>query len=289
MQMAAAQDFTLHTHTVGFDGRNTPAQMVARACEMGFRTIGISNHFIVYPGISRARMYWYARRGGYDGIYSESFDATIEKFRAHYAELDALAGKYDIRILRGIEVDFFTYPTWRDGFERAVRILRPDYTIGSAHFVVHDGRLCNTHDAANAAPADQTAILNKYWENVAMAASSGLFTWMAHLDLFKKTGLGTGDQWAPAENRALDAIRDAGIGLEVNTSPYSAHYSEPYPGARIMRGVAARNIPVLVSDDAHAANQIGRDFERAEQFIAQMGVKNRLGIQKILDFRSKTL
>ena len=56
-----------------------------------------------------------------------------------------------------------------------------------------------------------------------------------------------------------------------------------------MHGVAARNIPVLVSDDAHAANQIGRDFERAEQFITQIGVKNRLGIQKILDFRSKTL
>ena len=110
------QDFTLHTHSIGFDGKNTPAQMAARATEMGMTAIGISNHFIVHPDITRAPMYKYAVRGGYDGIYSDSFDKTIKKFRAHYDELNELAGRTNIRVLRGMEVDYFTHHAWRAGF-----------------------------------------------------------------------------------------------------------------------------------------------------------------------------
>lgn len=280
------QDFTLHTHTIGFDGKNTPAQMAARATELGMHTIGISNHFIVHPNIRRAPMYKYAVRGGYDGIYSDSFDKTIEKFRAHYDELNELASRTNIRVLRGMEVDYFAYPAWRSGFERAVRILRPDYVIGTAHFVEYGGVLCNTHDAAHASPDVQNQMLKTYWANIRNAAASGLFTWIAHLDLYKKAGLGRAEQWRNAESAALDAIAASRTAMEINTSLYE-HGDEPYPSARILTAAAARDIPVLISDDAHATNQIGRHFDRAECFAVSCNVKNRLNVQKILDFRTK--
>ena len=280
------QDFTLHTHTIGFDGKNTPAQMAARATELGMHTIGISNHFIVHPNIRRAPMYKYAVRGGYDGIYSDSFDKTIEKFRAHYDELNELASRTNIRVLRGMEVDYFAYPAWRSGFERAVRILRPDYVIGTAHFVEYGGVLCNTHDAAHASPDVQNQMLKTYWANIRNAAASGLFTWIAHLDLYKKAGLGRAEQWRNAESAALDAIAASRTAMEINTSLYE-HGDEPYPSARILTAAAARDIPVLISDDAHATNQIGRHFDRAECFATSCDVKNRLNVQKILDFRTK--
>ena len=81
------QTFTLHTHTVGFDGANTIAEMTASARTAGFSVLGVSNHFIVHPDITRARMYPHAVRGGYDAIYLDSFDRVMEKFRPHYAEL----------------------------------------------------------------------------------------------------------------------------------------------------------------------------------------------------------
>lgn len=280
------QDFSLHTHSIGFDGKNTPAQMAARATELGLHTIGISNHFIVHPDITRAPMYKYAVRGGYDGIYSDSFDKTIEKFRAHYDELNELASRTNIRVLRGMEVDYFAYPAWRSGFERAVRILRPDYVIGTAHFVEYGGVLCNTHDAAHASPDVQNQMLKTYWANIRNAAASGLFTWIAHLDLYKKAGLGRAEQWRNAESAALDAIAASRTAMEINTSLYE-HGDEPYPSARILTAAAARDIPVLISDDAHATNQIGRHFDRAECFAVSCNVKNRLNVQKILDFRTK--
>lgn len=282
------QDFTLHTHTIGFDGKNTPAQMAVRATELGMTAIGISNHFIVHPDIARAPMYKYAMRGGYSGIYSDSFDKTIEKFRAHYDELGELAVRCNIRILRGMEVDYFTYPTWRSGFERAVRILRPDYIIGAAHFVEYGGILCNTHDAAHASPDDQAQMLKMYWANIRAAAASGLFTWMAHLDLYKKAGLGRNEQWRNAESAALDAIAASNTAMEINTSLYE-HGDEPYPSPRIVKMAVDRNIPIVFSDDAHSVDRIGRFWSRGDAFARECGVTNTMPVQKILDFRTKTL
>lgn len=280
------QDFTLHTHTIGFDGKNTPAEMASRATELGMHTIGISNHFIVHPNIRRAPMYKYAVRGGYSGIYSDSFDETIEKFRAHYDELNKLSQTSGIRILRGMEVDYFAYPAWCAGFERAVRILQPDYIIGTAHFVEYGGVLCNTHDAAHASPDVQNQMLKTYWANIRNAAASGLFTWIAHLDLYKKAGLGRAEQWRDAESAALDAIAASNIAMEINTSLYEQG-DEPYPSPRIVKMAVDRNVPILFSDDAHASDQIGRYFDRAECFATSCDVKNRLNVQKILDFRTK--
>ena len=50
------QDFTLHTHTIGFDGRNTPAEMAARVRELGMTALGVSNHFIVHPDITKTKL-----------------------------------------------------------------------------------------------------------------------------------------------------------------------------------------------------------------------------------------
>ena len=172
------QTFTLHTHTVGFDGANTIAEMAASARAAGFSVLGVSNHFIVHPDITRARMYPHAVRGGYDAIYLDSFDRVMEKFRPHYAELRKFQSDTDMRILCGMEVDFFPTAGWRDGFLRAIDELRPDYVIGSSHFVYYDDNLCNVHDMANATPDVRDEMLQMYWDKVAAAASSGLFTIM---------------------------------------------------------------------------------------------------------------
>lgn len=282
------QDFTLHTHTVEFDGKNTSADMVAHASETGFRAIGVSNHFIVHPDIKNTKMYEYAVRGGYNGMYSSSFAEAIDKFAAHYAELDALAKDSDIKIYRGMEADFFTYPEWHDGFMRAVEILRPDYIIGSAHFVAAGGTLCNSHDVANAAPWLRDEMVAEYWRGVTRAASSGLFTWMAHLDLMKKVGLGIDAKWIPLETAALDAIATSHSAIEINTSFYERG-DAPYPSARIVKMAVARNIPIVFSDDAHEVSKIGRFWSRGDTFARDCGVENFLTLQKILDFRDKTL
>lgn len=283
------QDFTLHTHTVGFDGHNTVQEMAEKASSMGFSTIGISNHFIVHPEIKRSRFYSSALQRGYDAIYSESFDQAMERFQPHYEEIEKIQKISRIRILRGMEVDFFEDEKWFASFERAIKILKPDYIIGSSHFVYYDGYLCNVHDINNADACTGDGMLQMYWDKVRTAAESGLFTWMAHLDLPKKLGLGREDKWRDAESRAVKAIADTKTGIEINTGLYAPDIYEPYPSERILKQVAEHDIPVLISDDSHKIEQIGRHFDEAAEFAQKCGVDNFMNLQKILDFSKETI
>lgn len=279
-----AQDFTLHTHTNIFDGKNSAQEMVDAAKAHGMRAIGISNHFIVHPIIPTTASYAAATRGGYAKMYMDNFDGAIAEFQAHFDELRAMAEKESIKILCGMEVDFFDSADWHRGFERALKILKPDYIIGSGHFIEYGGTLCNIHDMANAAPDESDKMLAEYWAKIQRIAKSGIFDWLAHLDLPKKRGLGRDNKWIDAENRAVQAIAAANARIEINAKGFTLPLNEAYPSPRILKMVAEANIPVLISDDAHAVDQVCRNFDDAEKMATEYGIKNRIKLQNLLDF-----
>ena len=152
--------------------------------------------------------------------------------------------------------------------------MKPDYLIGSAHFVEYGGTLLNTHDLKNADEQMQNLLLEKYWTNVKNAAESGLFTWMAHLDLPKKVGLGRAECWMDFESRAVEAAAKSKTAIEINTSFYRPDCYEPYPSNRILKMVAKNNVPVLISDDAHEIKKLGRHFDEAGQLIKDLNLKS---------------
>jgi histidinol-phosphatase (PHP family) len=267
------QIFSLHTHTIGFDGRNTEEEMVRRAEELGWNKIGFSNHFIVHENIENAPMYEHAKNAGYNIIYSSSFDEAMAKFEPHYKRIDELQGRTGIKILKGMEVDFFASDDWRKGFEEAVAYLKPDYLIGSAHFIEQDGVLYNSHDVKKASLVEQQKLLTRYWQNVRATANSGLFNFLAHIDLIKKVDLGSEDEWIKEEKKTVETIRDAGVMVEINTSAFKRG-DEPYPSKRIMQMLADENVKVILSDDAHDVARLGADFDKAFDMAKACGITN---------------
>jgi histidinol-phosphatase (PHP family) len=268
------QKYTLHTHTIGFDGQDSIINMIETVKQFGLHTIGISNHFIVHPNIKKSKMYEFAVRGGYSNIYAENFQTASNRFIPHYAEIDALREQYpDIRILRGMEVDFFDNPIWHNKFEQTLKILQPDYIIGSAHFIEYGNTILNSHDWAKADTSTKDILLKKYWTNIANAAQSGLFNWMAHLDLPKKVGLGREEFWVEYENKAIEEANKSKTAIEINTSFYKPNCYEPYPSNRILQMVQRANVPVLISDDAHRAKDLCRHFDEAENIIMNMNLR----------------
>lgn len=51
------QNFSYHTHTNISDGKNTIEEMVAKAVDLGWKEIGISNHLIVHKDIKLSTGY----------------------------------------------------------------------------------------------------------------------------------------------------------------------------------------------------------------------------------------
>ena len=81
----------------------------------------------------------------------------------------------------------------------------------------------------NADEETQKILLEQYWKNIAKVAATGLFTWMAHIDLPKKVGLGRADKWAEFESRAVESAAKSKTAIEINTSFYRPDCYEPYP------------------------------------------------------------
>ena len=266
------QKFSFHTHTTGFDGRSTEEEMVRRAEELGWEKIGFSNHFIVHEKIKDSPMYKYAKMGGYSNIYSSSFEEVASKFEDHYKRIDELQEKTNVKILKGMEVDFFNDDKWKKGVNEVIAYLKPDYLIGSAHFVKQNDILLNSHDLKKASKVEQQKLVTRYWQNVRAMASSGMFTFLAHLDLMKKVGLGQEDIWIEEEKKTINTIKDAGVMVELNTS-YFKKGNEPYPSPRIMQMIADAGIEVILSDDAHAKEQLGNYFNETYEMAKECGIR----------------
>ncbi len=278
------QKFSLHTHTLGFDGQQTELEMLQQAEALGWSHIGISNHFIVHPNIKKSPMYYYAEKGNYAAIYSESFDEAVSKFASHYQRIDEINQTSKIKILKGMEVDYFDNDNWRDGFAKAIAYLKPDYVIGSAHFVERQNILYNSHDVRTASQVEQNWMLHRYWQNVRAAAGSNLFNFMAHLDLLKKVNLGSSAEWLDDEQKTIDIIKESGMAIELNSSAFK-FCAEPYPSKRIMQMAGEADIPVIISDDAHKSAQLGSYFEQTEEMAKNCGIKKFLTPCDIMERR----
>ncbi len=282
------QNFSLHTHTNQFDGKNSVNEMVAQAQKLGMTAIGISNHFIVHPDIKKTNFYPFAVQGGYQNIYHDKFSSVINEFEKNYEEINRVAEKYDIRVLRGMEVDFFNSWTWHKGFERAIEILKPDYIIGACHFIEYKDKLCNVHDIANADERDGNRMLEIYWCKIRNASRARMFSFLAHLDLPKKVGVGQSPKWRDVERYTIEDLAWRKNPIEINTSGIPKNKA-PYPDAYILNRIARTGLPVVISDDAHSTKQIGQHFDTAEYIINAHQIQNRLTLQKILDFSIKSL
>lgn len=274
------QDFSLHTHTIEFDGKNTAQDMIDVAKQYGVKTVGISNHFIVHPDIKKTKFYTPAVLGGYANMYNSCFDDAVSQFDAHYKELERISKQSDIKILRGMELDLFDSHDWHNGYLRAVKTLKPEYIIGSAHFIEYGGCLCNIHDIKHAQPDDQEKMLKAYWEKIQWIARSGLCTFLAHIDLPARLGLGTDEKWADIEQESVAVIAKSKIPVEINTALYK-HKTNPHPSPRIMKMCADNKIPMFLSDDAHHVSQVCQYFDDAKQYAENLGV-NLVGLNKIL-------
>lgn len=274
--MTNTTNYTLHTHTVGFDGRNTAIEMINTARDRGFKTIGFSNHFIVHPGIYKSKMYQYAVRGGYANIYSDSIETAIGRFLPHYQEVRALRAQYpDMNILLGMEMDYFRNPAWADNMAQAIRVLQPDYVIGATHFIEHpDFGIMNVHDMKNAPMAETRHLVYAYYDK--LAALAGLnwndlgfrINWIAHFDLPKKVGLHN----PVAECAAIQAISKNNMPIELNTALIKNKNYLCYCPA--WNKIAEMNIPVILSDDAHDVSRIGANFDEVAKMAQEFGIKN---------------
>ena len=241
-----------HNHTTSSDGQDCAARMAEAAARAGLSEVGLSDHLVVHP---QGRAYPWAM--------------GPERLGGYAAEVRRCAAEASLPVRLGIEADYFA-----ETVEQTRRLLAAqpfDFVIGSVHFA-GDFLVDAGHKRwALLTAEEREARWGLYWAAVAGMARSRAFDIAAHLDVPKRFGFKMlGETPAPAL-AALDAVAEAGMALELNTSGWSHPVQEPYPGAALLKQAHRRGIPILISADAHCAADVARSLGRGALLAREAG------------------
>lgn len=176
----------------------------------------------------------------------------------------------DLRL--GIEADFI--PGAEDRMANLLGARDFDYVVGSVHFLAE--RALDMHEYTiwdgSASPEE---IWKRYFQTLAEAARSGLFDILAHPDLVKVWGT---DRPRPEGDLrryyepAVEAIVESGIAVEVSTAGLRKRAQEIYPAPAFLEMCVEANAAFALSSDAHRPEDIGADYDRALELLADVGV-----------------
>jgi histidinol-phosphatase (PHP family) len=115
----------------------------------------------------------------------------------------------------------------------------------------------------------------RYFDVLGEAARSGMFDILAHPDLVK--------MWGPERprpdgdlrrfyDRAMEGIAESGIAIEVSTAGLRKPTREIYPDRAFLEMLVDAGNPIALSSDAHTPDQLGFEYERATELLAELGV-----------------
>jgi histidinol-phosphatase (PHP family) len=172
----------------------------------------------------------------------------------------------------GIEADFI--PGREDPMAALLEERDFDYVVGSIHFVGEGALDYDRYDIWSTATSPER-VWRTYFEWLGQAAMSGMFDILAHPDLVKYWG-----RERPRPERdlryfyeiAMDGIAESGIAIEVSTAGLRKPAGELYPARAFLEMTLDAGNPIALSSDAHAPDELGRDYERALELLEDLGV-----------------
>jgi len=268
---------SLHTHTVFCDGRNDIETMCKAAFEKKLCALGFSAHAPI------------TKKTGIESDWHLKDDRIIEYVEQVLAAKKRWRGKLDI--LLGFEIDYIK--GLRCALDSDITEVNPDYLIGSAHFLVPangakpftvDGPQEEFTQGLNEGfGGDAQALMNSYYDAQAEMITLGGFEILGHADLLKKNCMGK-NLWPQEiedcrQREIAIAAGKAGIIAEVNTGGINRKkINETYPSISFLRFFREYNVPVIITADAHRAEDITGNYDIAAQTLLSAGFSEYISI-----------
>ena len=242
-----------HTHTpLCHHAEGEPEAYVDSAVAAKVSEYGISDHA---PAIPEPFDDWRMLEADLPAYWK-----WIERARKH------AAGRLPIRA--GLECD------WLEGCENWIDDLSQrypwDYLIGSVHYL-DDWDFDNPKWLGRWADSDINLVWKHYWETYSRMAASGLFDILGHPDLAKKFSYRPEGDLTRFYEPVIEAIAESGSAIELNTAGWHKPCGEAYPEPAFLKLASEFGIPLVISSDAHAPNEVARDFPKAIELAKAAG------------------
>ena len=239
-----------HSHTYRCrHASGTEREYVECAIARGLQIFGFSDHT---PQFFPGSYYSFMR------MYPQELDGYCQTVRALQKEY-----RDQIQIPLGLETEY--YPgTWQELLPR-LQDAGIEYLILGQHWL---GNEENEH-GSGAATADE-ALLKRYCHQVMDGLSTGVFTYLAHPDLFRFVG--DRDIYRRHMRELCKFTRQAQIPLEINLAGILC--KKHYPSEEFLALAAEEGCSVILGMDAHNPDHIllPEPEEKAMELVRHYGL-----------------
>ena len=259
-------DYCYHTHTSRCGhAYGQDEEYVISAIEKGYKVIGFSDH-VFLPNVIQEGI-----RGRYEELdnYINSINYLKEKY------------KDKIEIHLGFECEysdkFKEYYEWlkkEKGFEY--------FILGQHLFFIDDKQLWL------ASFSDHVEGIKLYCDTIIKGIKTGLFTYIAHPDLFIRFFKEIPEASISEIRRLCECAEEYQIPFEINLGSLRDNRDKQgvitYPYEDFFKIVSEYNIPVIIGIDAHSPNDFDPNFSNiayAEDLAKRLNLKllNRIHFQ----------
>lgn len=253
----------VHAHTWHSHGQASVADMYEAARDKGLSIFGFSEHSPRPDGYT------------YPSDYQEKLNSRFSQYVTEVRDAARRGAAESVAVLLGLEVD---YIPGREEYAKALCESHPfDYIIGGLHFQGTWGFDFTADDWTPMAEEERFAAYRRYYADLASMCGTGLFHIAAHPDLIKLFTVDTFNRWLdtgealPFIRRALTAMKDNGVIMEISSAGLRKPCKEIYPGPRIMALAAEFALPVSFASDAHCTNTPAYAFDELARYAAAFG------------------
>lgn len=269
-----------HVHPgYSLDATGSVDQYCRRASELGIKEICFTTHYDSDPFRKEIDPFVQVD-GRIVPLSAESVNRYIDDVRGAGEKY----GPSGLTVRVGLEVDYA--PHIEEKLRRELAQFDLDYRLGAVHCLDHIAITASKEAEAYFRRKSAAEMLSEYYTVLKQAVQSGLFEVIAHLDVYKKYGLGFYGEEVLTGHKGLvepvlELMRDSDVGTEINTGVLRKGHKEFCPGLEILNLALEMGVKIAAyGSDAHKVDQLGQGIREAH--LLAEGLKSRI------DMKSKT-
>ena len=233
-----------HLHVIAHDDRPMTVENILSYCEVaesrGIRQMGVTEH----------------------DRYLDKIDVAAFQEAREISE--------GVKLRLGIEIDFV--PGREERMDADSTALPYDYIIGSVHRVDGD-EVDRATDQSIYERYEAYELYAAYYRNVREAALSGRFEVIGHPDLIKIFEHYPDRDITPLLEETADAVAESGVVVDVNAAGLRKPVGEIYPSRQFLEMFHRRGVPIILSSDAHAPDEVAAGYDRSLKLVHDVGYR----------------
>lgn len=261
---------------------DTLEEVIRRYIDKGFPWVGITEHV---PAISDELLYPDQKAAGLTPEF------LLKRFGDYMKECRRLQKHYEseIRIFAAMEIE--TYSGYENFIPSLMDTFRPDYLVGSVHFVDDMGFDYSREqfDLTAAKAGGLDALYCKYFDQQYEMIQLLKPAVVGHFDLIRIFDPDYGSRLEKPEimariKRNLALIKDLDLIMDYNLRSLLKGAAEPYISLPILKLAREMGIAVVPGDDSHGLSSVAANMERGIALLEEAGFDTNWREPKILRY-----